>query len=139
MIGPQKRTFSSFQLAWKEILKRTLGHVKVTETGINQKLDRKLFIKVGNLDTAVDDFYALGPTKIQQSDNKRVLTGLAGKQVIVLRTANNQPPVLYIANGKNAKQIFEEAASTAKVERAMVYVDNFEDAAAFLQSWRKQQ
>ena len=131
----QKRTFSSFQLAWKAILQRTLGSVKIIEGQYN----RKLFIKIGSLDNAVDDFYSLGPSRIKQNDSKRVLSGLTGNQVIVLRTAADQPPVLYVANGKTAKQIFDDVTNTSKVERAMVYVDNLEEAKAFLQSWRKHQ
>ena len=129
----QKRTFSLFKSAWKSILKQSLGFVRIIDA---DNVERKLFLKVGTIDNAVEDFYSLGPTQIKQVEDRGGLAGLVGNQVILLKTADFYAhPLLYVTNGKTSSSFFD-IHSPNKIERAMVYVEDIADAKSLLRKWR---
>lgn len=126
----QRRAFSPFLLAWRKILKTTLGSKQYSFIGIR----KKTFVKIGTLNNAVDDFYSLGPTRIQQEQGS--LNGFAGNQVIRLETAivhDRELPILYVLSGKSARVVYDNP-SPNNIERGILYAENMAWAKSLLRA-----
>ena len=118
----QKRGLISFLCAWRALLKTTLG----SRVFVEHALKEKIFVKVGTLDNAVEDFYSLNPTRIIQDSHG--LRGHVGNQIILLDT---HPPTMFVLDGNRARDFFGVPRSN-KISRGIAYFENPEDARKYL-------
>ena len=97
------RSVTLFLQAWARLVRTTLGFKWVQFASGGKG---KTFVKVGNTDDAIEDFFLLGPTAVKRVRNE--YTGLAGNQALKLEIpgpSNDVPvPVLYVV-GKRVKTV----------------------------------
>ena len=86
----QKRASSELVQAWVRLLKTTLGSYSGHGNTGGQG---RIYVKVGTLDDATQDFYSLGPRNVKK--NPFGLNGYIGNRLVVLSTT---PPRLVVYN-----------------------------------------
>ena len=105
----QRRALSPFQSAWKALL-RTTDRQKLAR---GPRVNTIKYTKVGSISDAVDDFFALKPSGIQNQGG--VLYGHVNglRQTIILDTHSVDTPVLFLTSGKSG--------SKKVVSRSIIY------------------
>ena len=121
----QKRALSPFALAWKAILKTTIGYRRMPVLGS----ERKSFAKVGTKEQAKHDFLSLKPKNIIQTGYG--LKGHVGSEIIELHTRapdGSKIPraILYAIDGDDAKAAYG-VQSSSKITREIYYFNKPED------------
>ena len=122
----RKRATASFATAWNSLAKSTIGFARLEIHGS----ETKVFVKVGSVIDATNDFYSLEPITVTKSASG-VLLGFVENRAIGLN-AHDYPnkPMLYVYKGSNP------VSSQTKVEKVIHYYENGWKARIAFGKWK---